>query len=381
MHVRAAVYRLLGVGITMLVLVPAAHAAFSIVPSPNAFAGANTLTGVSASSATDAWAVGTLCCARRHAGIGTLTEHWDGVAWTIVSSPDTDFNDDILNAVSDISPSNVWAVGLVKQSGFRSGVPLIVHWNGAGWSTVATPSVPTGTLRAVSGDQASDVWAVGDSQGRAIAFHFNGSTWSAALLPAIGGDMLQGVKTLSPSNAWAVGQTGAGTLVMHWDGSAWSVVPSPNPDPASNILHAVDAVSGGDVWAVGQKGLSETTTGVAPGTRTLAEHFNGSAWSAVSTLNTGDDDTLNGVAAIASGSVAAVGTDEDRTGPIPIDRTLAARWNGLSWIPQVAPNVGTTDNLLQAAARIPGATNAWGVGFRLTSGGVDQTLIVRGGGG
>jgi hypothetical protein len=375
-------------GAASLAVAPGASATYSLVSSPNAFAGNNVLNGVSASSATDAWAVGTLCCARRNAGIGTLTEHWNGLSWSIVPSPDTDFNDEILNAVADISPANVWAVGLIKQSGFRSGVPLIIHWNGTSWQTATAPAVPTGTLRAVSASGANDVWTVGDSGGRAIAFHFDGSSWSQALLPAIGGDMLQGVKAFSATNAWAVGQrvpsstgTQVSSLIMHWDGSAWSVVPSPNPDPNDNILHAIDGVSPSDVWAVGQKGIDETTTGVPPGTRTLTMHWNGAIWSPVASPNTNDQDTLNGVAAIAANSIAAVGTVVNTSGQIPVQRSLALRWTGTSWAGQVTPVVGTSDNLLKAASRIPGATTAWAVGFRLTSADVDQTLILRGGGG
>ncbi|MEA2148164.1 MAG: hypothetical protein QOG59_3751, partial [Solirubrobacteraceae bacterium] len=49
-----------------------------------------------------------------------------------------------------------------------------------------------------------------------------------------------------------------------------------------------------------------------------------------------------------------------------------------SWALEASPNVGSTDNLLQAASRIPGTSTAWAVGFRLTSSGLDQTLIMRG---
>src|SRR5947209_5481471 len=89
----------------------AASAQFSLVASPNAFAGNNVLNGVSAGSTTDAWAVGSLCCSGRHFGLGTLTERWNGVAWSVVPSPDSIFYDDVLKAVTDISPSNAWAVG------------------------------------------------------------------------------------------------------------------------------------------------------------------------------------------------------------------------------------------------------------------------------
>src|SRR5207248_2211051 len=146
------------------------------------------------------------------------------------SSPDADFFDDEFFAVADIAPGNAWAVGLIKQGGFRSGNPLIAHWDGRSWQTVSPPSLTTGVLRAISADSASDVWTVGDdSRGRAIGFHFDGTSWSVTILPALTGtDVLQGVKAFSPTDVWAVGDqfnsaTGQGrTLVVHWNGSVWS---------------------------------------------------------------------------------------------------------------------------------------------------------------
>src|SRR3954467_14664282 len=117
-----------------------AGAAFSVVPSPNAFSGDNILNGVSASSPTDAWAVGSLCCSIRNSGTGALMEHWDGRAWTAALGPDARFQDEVLNGVADVSPSDTWAVGRVKQSGYSGGTPLILHWTGSSWQAIAPPS-------------------------------------------------------------------------------------------------------------------------------------------------------------------------------------------------------------------------------------------------
>jgi len=289
----------------------------------------------------------------------------------------------VLNAVADVSPNNAWAVGLVKTTGTKTGAPLIVHWNGASWQTVASPAGVTGKLRAISADGASDIWAVGDDgRGHAIAFRSNGTSWISTTLPAAGIDNLQGVKAFSPTDVWAVGSiipagTADGrTLAMHWNGSSWSIVPTANPNPNVDILHAVDGVASNDLWAVGQQARSESVTGVGPGTRTLAEHWNGTRWSVAATPNTGDEDTLNGVAAITSTSAFAAGTFTQFGGAIPIDRTLAARSNGATWSADPSVSVGTTDNLLQGATAIPGTRSAWAVGFRLTAG-ADQTLIER----
>ena len=177
-----------------------------------------------------------------------------------------------------------------------------------------------------------------------------------------------GVKAFAPKDVWAVGsQIAAGmlqtrTLVMHWNGSAWSVVPSANPEPNIDSLHAIDGISSNDLWAVGQQARWEAITGVAPGTRTLTEHFNGSRWSVAATPNTADEDTLSGVAAVASAGVSLSGTSSHRGGSIPVDRTLAQRSAGTSWVTDPSANVGTTDNLLTGAAAIPGTI---GLGRRL----------------
>jgi hypothetical protein len=376
------------VAATALAAPGVAGAAYSLVPSPNAFSGNNVLNGVSGASATDAWAVGSLCCSARHFGLGTLSEHWNGTNWTIVPSPDTKFNDDVLNGVAAISPNDAWAVGNVNQTSFKSRQPLIVHWNGSSWTSVAAPAGLTGFLRAVSADSSSDVWAVGDDQhGHATVIHYDGAAWSQVTVPtAAGSSALQGVKALSPTDVWLVGdQVASGTtviaktLIEHWNGARWSIVPSPNPDPSSNILHAIGGASATDLWAVGQKGRDESTTGVPPGTRTLAMHWNGTAWTAASSPSLGDQDTLNGVAATATTNAQAVGTFNNTSGSIPVARSLAERWTGTSWVTESTPNVGTTDNLLNGVAALPGTSTLFAVGFHLTVNGPYQTLILRSG--
>src|SRR5215472_10066152 len=250
MPLRSVICTALAVGVIGLAAPTAANAAFTVVPSPNAFTGNNDLNGVGASSASDAWAVGTLGGAFEDSAIGTLTEHFNGTAWAVVPSPDAIHIDDELNAVADLSPTNAWAVGLVKGAGTKTGSPLIVHWDGMSWQTVAAPAGVSGVLRAISADSASDIWAVGDDgRGHAIAFRFRGTSWSTTPLPAAGVDKLAGVKAFGPNDVWAVGTqitTAAPqtrTLIMHWNGSAWSVVASANPNPNTDSLRAIDGTS------------------------------------------------------------------------------------------------------------------------------------------
>src|SRR5215467_14421256 len=62
------------------------------------------LTGVSADSASDAWAVGS-------AGSSALILHWNGTSWARVPSPRPSSKYNALSGVSAVSPTDAWAVG------------------------------------------------------------------------------------------------------------------------------------------------------------------------------------------------------------------------------------------------------------------------------
>ena len=69
------------------------------------------------------------------------------------------------------------------------------------------------------------------------------------------------------------------TLVEQWNGSAWTIVSSPNPTGSvTSVLSGVACVSASFCTAVG-----DATQGTS--TVTLAEAWNGTAWSIVSTPN------------------------------------------------------------------------------------------------
>jgi len=70
------------------------------------------------------WAVG-------YAGRKTLTERWNGTAWTRVASPSPPGADD-LAGVTAISARDAWAVGQ------GNGQTLIAAWNGSAWRKQAS---------------------------------------------------------------------------------------------------------------------------------------------------------------------------------------------------------------------------------------------------
>src|SRR5438045_3149994 len=83
--------------------------------------------------------------------------------WSVVSSPNrgTDFNR--LDAVNATSPSDAWAVGTGRATPSSQLLTLTEHFNGTSWSLVSSPSVGSSTneLLAVDAASATDAWAVG----------------------------------------------------------------------------------------------------------------------------------------------------------------------------------------------------------------------------
>jgi hypothetical protein len=351
---------------------------WSVISSPNAGSSSNFLYGVATVSANDVWAVGFYYISSSETD-QTLTEHWNGTSWSIVTSPNVGTNQNFLYAVAAISTSNIWAVGY----DYNSGVPaqtLIEHWNGTSWSIVKSPNV-TGAnqLQGVAAVSANDVWAVGFSNNngtvRTLTEHWNGSKWSVVTSPNVGtvDSGLSAVTASSSNNVWAVGtySTSSGiaqTLTEHWNGSKWSVVKSPNAAPAGDLLFGVTAISGSNVWAVGYYRTSNTTPLL-----TLIEQWNGTKWSVVTSPNVAtDDNRLLGVTAISANDVWAVGYAVAFGGGF--DRTLTEQWNGTSWSIVSSPNVGSSNNLLNATAAVPAKSQVWAVGGYDASGPLPQTL-------
>jgi len=66
----------------------------------------------------------------------TLTEHWDGTSWTVVSTPSPG-TDTSLSSVTATSATNAWAVG---STGTDAGnTTLIERWNGTAWTVTPSP--------------------------------------------------------------------------------------------------------------------------------------------------------------------------------------------------------------------------------------------------
>src|SRR5713101_5611054 len=163
-------------------------AAWTVVPSPSPGVAGNVLPAVASVSATDVWAVGEATDATGRQL--TLTEHWNGTAWSVVTAPK---HVGVLDGITAISTNDVWAVGQFSNA---SGVfqTLIEHWNGHTWRVVSSPNASTHNnfLNGVTAASASDIWAVGDFLPAAtvpeqtLTLHWNGHTWSVVSSPNVG---------------------------------------------------------------------------------------------------------------------------------------------------------------------------------------------------
>ena len=138
-----------------------------------------------------------------------------------------------------------------------------------------------------------------------------------------------GTAMTSPSDVWAVGAlssefgTAIATLAEHWNGSSWTIVSTPSPGLAPYFgdgLNSVAAVSSSDVWAVGQAGLS------LGGESALIEHWDGTAWAVVPSPQVSSS-TLTSVSATSSTNVWAAGSYHTSQGY----RALVEVWNGSTW--------------------------------------------------
>jgi hypothetical protein len=272
---------------------------WKLIDAPYEGLGESNLNGVSGLAKDDVWAVGYWQPVKKtDAAFHTLTEHWDGIVWSVVPSPTVGTQSNTLTAVSAVSPNDVWAVGYYFQGATRTRSTLTEHWDGSAWSVVpgVDPGSASNSLLAVGAVSAGDVWAVGftnDGQGyQTLAEHWDGSSWSVVPTAADPGSpegVLSAVSENGPNDVWAFGYHVLNgkyrTLVEHWDGSAWTIMPA-TTDGADKVVTVLRGGSslGGQAWGVGFDYRQSDGR-----YKEFTEHFDGTSWTtfpgAMSTLD------------------------------------------------------------------------------------------------
>ena len=280
--------------------------------------------------------------------------------WQIITSPNSSRQVNELHSVSALAENDVWAVGVSYNIERTLGSTLIEHWNGSRWSVVPSPN-PSGTLNILYGVAAvasNDVWAVGyaaTASSGAVIMHWNGSVWSVVPNPpsSIFMSNLLALAVISANDIWAVGSGRIGdedaTLTLHWNGTAWSFVSSPNVTPeVDNTLSGVAAIASNDVWAVGTQQPTNLTD-----PSTLILHWDGSAWTIVPNISP-EGGHLLAAAAVTSNDVWATGYSELGT--------LAEHWDGTSWSIVQTPDIRGSEPLFLPSVVALSSNNVWAVG-------------------
>jgi hypothetical protein len=343
------------------------------------------LNGVAAPAAGDIWTVGyhweTVGGALE---FRTLAEHFNGSRFVVVPTPDRETAPavDMLDGITGVSPNSLWAVGTSSPPASPEQT-LIEHWNGMAWSIVSSPD-PGGAgdlLQGVAAVTSADVWAVGARQDagslyqRPMAEHWNGKAWSVLPVPNASGctghSSLTGVAAVSSVDVWATGWCGSGGttpdqgFVVHWDGRHWSVVAGKGVLPGHSQLYGVSAGGPDDIWVIGNTQAAGASQPVA-----WTEHWNGATWARAAVTGMSHTAGLRSVA-VSSALSWAVGAGTSPqppfAGPASADSTGGA-WRTVP----VTPPFGSLSGVC-----LDPSGHVWAVGNELAQTGFDRPLIVE----
>jgi len=353
-----------------------------------AVSGSETLfTNVTASSASDAWAVGFSSKDKGSSESPAVIRRWTGKAWRAATLPGkvarTWARADTLDSpVGAASARNVWVFGSLNGS--------YLQLSGGRWSIGQLPGASGALIdiAAVKVFSSTDVWAFGlresESSSGSVepyAAQYSGHKWSTVTVPGSGA--ITAVTAVSAKNIWAVesadtsgllasvearsaraaspaarsaaarlraaSSTATAPVVVQWTGKSWQDAAKQPTLAATDQLVSAVTEPGGDVWFGGSADNS------AKGTSPLTAEWNGTAWSVKD---------LPGKASSAKWEIGSMAPDG--TGGIwaLVANTSAERiWHlhGTTWS-QAKPAFGKHAWILEAVAVVPGTHSAWAVG-------------------
>ena len=375
----------LGTAIALLATVgltdAGAVAPWAVQPTPNPVIPTGELLGVSCTAATACTAVG---FTSNSAGTSlTLAERWNGSSWSLQSALNpSGATYAFLSGVSCTSATACTAVGYYGNSSGTE-LPLAEVWNGTSWSiqSVPSPSGATfGMLLDVACTSSASCVAVGNYGGKnvteqALAESWNGTAWSVKTTATPSGatvSSLASVSCASAATCMGVGsyfnKSGSEfTLAEAWNGTAWSVSSTPNPSGSVfPMLSGVSCTLSTACTAVGSYFNSSTQV-------SLAERWNGTTWSIQSTPNPSGAKltVLNDVSCISATSCTAVGNSFGT-----VHSTLAESWNGTSWSTQSTPNPANANNSLLQVSCVTASGGCFAVGFSANAAGTNTGLAL-----
>ena len=197
-------------------------------------------------SSTNVWAIDT----------GGLVSRWDGTRWSAYAPS---FPQTVGGSGPPLNPVGIWVAGPAEAwvaangrttvpCGSAATPPAIVHWNGSAWSAQWLGA--SGSVAAVGGTSATEVWVVGTSLWRLG----EGATW--APVPQVGPLAAQALQVTAQGVYWLGNTTSAGESVARWDATAselttWTIPVSDNVSIQALWVGARTAGGRDTIWVAG----------------------------------------------------------------------------------------------------------------------------------
>ncbi len=328
----------------------------------------SSLNAVSCTSTTSCTAVG-------GAGVKVLVEAWNGKAWTVRATPDpAKAADTSLAGVACVGAQFCLAVGDTQPDQFTQAV-FAEKESAGSWKLLGLPRLSgaqSSSLAAVSCTSASACTAVGyyfnaSSTQIGLALRWNGTSWTNESLPA-GTTSLAGV-SCSAGSCMAVGVRDSTMAAESWNGRVWTVRPVAAPSGAADgsQLLAVSCAAASACVAVGDYSNARGDM------LNLAELWNGASWKVTNVPDPSRDSggsELTGVSCNSTKDCTAVGTSSASTAQF----TLAEAWNGKAWTIRPTPDPAYLSLLSGVSCR--SATMCEAAGSSSIGGpGFDDTLV------
>ena len=245
----------------------------------------NWIGSVSASSSTNAWAVGqdglTSTC-----DMCLFTAHWNGKKWQTIATPPGLLHQ--VNrlvgttAVAATAANRAWVFAWGEYAELGTTLLSAVEWTGKSWSAVHNfPGSPSLSTAIASGPD--DVWGFGatGSLGQTPwAVRYTGKRWSQVPIPV----MVAAASGSAAAGDWVTG-TAAGQParieVLRWSKGAWRNVPLPAlRTPKGDLARPglITAAGPASVWA----SVVDSSPTVERRVSTVLLHWNGETWAKVS---------------------------------------------------------------------------------------------------
>jgi hypothetical protein len=324
-----------------------------------------------------------LVCCLTVAVLGASTALAATLHWSIQNGTANGSRNAQLTGVDCTSTRSCLAVGVtLDKRGFHG--PLAERWRGKRW-TVLSPPVPRGAKSAqlfdVSCASSTRCMAAGrytTASGLTTTFSesWNGKKWAIPRTPTPAGtrrSSLRGISCPSKSSCVTVGAFADNksfkTLAERWNGRAWSIQKTPNPAASANSeLVTVSCTSSRACIAVGD--FVDRTTGTV---KALAELWNGQTWAIQELpLPSGSlRSQLVGVSCAGPSTCEAIGYYTNSTGA---SVGFAEGWSGSRWTMQTtAAPAGATQVAMIDVACTSG-TGCTAVGQAINRRGTETTL-------